>query len=202
MKLIELYTDGACSGNPGSGGFGVILKYGGHIKEIYEGYRLTTNNRMELLAAIKGLEALKEPCKVDFEALLSVNRLRYRLLPYIYSLAGEVWLKDIIMMKPLVFAFPQDTQVLDCKDQYLFGDRLMVCPVTEPMYYGVNSERLQGGKKSRRVYLPEGERWYKEECIPEFVAPYYREDELEYRVYKGKDWNRTTTTASRRRMKN
>ncbi|MDO5478645.1 MAG: ribonuclease HI [Clostridia bacterium] len=65
MKLIELYTDGACSGNPGSGGFGVILKYGGHVKELYEGYRLTTNNRMELLAAIKGLEALKEPCKVD-----------------------------------------------------------------------------------------------------------------------------------------
>ena len=65
MKLIELFTDGACSGNPGSGGFGVILKYGEHIKELSEGYHLTTNNRMELLAAIKGLEALKEPCKVD-----------------------------------------------------------------------------------------------------------------------------------------
>ena len=95
-----------------------------------------------------------------YDALLAVNRLRYRLLPYIYSLAGEVWLKDTIMIKPLVFAFPQDVQVSDCKDQYLFGDRLMVCPVTEPMYYGVNSEELSGVAKTRRVYLPEGENWY------------------------------------------
>lgn len=65
MKKVELYTDGACSGNPGSGGFGVILKYNGHEKEFSEGYTLTTNNRMELLAAIRGLEALKEPCEVD-----------------------------------------------------------------------------------------------------------------------------------------
>ncbi len=65
MKKVELFTDGACSGNPGKGGFGVILKYNGHEKEFSEGYMLTTNNRMELLAAIRGLEALKEPCLVD-----------------------------------------------------------------------------------------------------------------------------------------
>ena len=64
MKKIEIFTDGACSGNPGKGGYGVILSYNGVKKEISEGFESTTNNRMELLAAIKGLEALKEPCEV------------------------------------------------------------------------------------------------------------------------------------------
>lgn len=64
MKKIEIFTDGACSGNPGRGGYGVILSYNGVKKEISEGFESTTNNRMELLAAIKGLEALKEPCEV------------------------------------------------------------------------------------------------------------------------------------------
>lgn len=59
-----LFTDGACSGNPGPGGYGVILRYGEKEKEMSKGFSLTTNNRMELLAAIVGLEALKEPCKV------------------------------------------------------------------------------------------------------------------------------------------
>jgi len=57
--MIELYTDGASSGNPGPGGYGAILRSGKHYKELSEGYRKTTNNRMELLAVIKGLEALK-----------------------------------------------------------------------------------------------------------------------------------------------
>ena len=65
MKSVEIFTDGACSGNPGKGGFGAILKYGSNIKEISQGYECTTNNRMELLAAITALEILKEPCKVD-----------------------------------------------------------------------------------------------------------------------------------------
>lgn len=65
MKKIQLYTDGACSGNPGKGGYGVILKYNGAEKVLSAGFRLTTNNRMELLAAIVGLEALKEPCEVE-----------------------------------------------------------------------------------------------------------------------------------------
>ena len=64
MKEVMLYTDGACSGNPGPGGFGVVLLYGEHRKELCGGYRRTTNNRMELLAVIKGLEALKGKCKV------------------------------------------------------------------------------------------------------------------------------------------
>ncbi|MBE7030164.1 MAG: ribonuclease HI [Ruminococcaceae bacterium] len=63
-KSVEVFTDGACSGNPGKGGYGVVLRYGAHQKELSEGFLSTTNNRMEILAAIKGLEALKEPCTV------------------------------------------------------------------------------------------------------------------------------------------
>ena len=59
--MIELFTDGASSGNPGPGGFGVILRSGQHYKELAAGYRKTTNNRMELLAVIAGLEAIKKP---------------------------------------------------------------------------------------------------------------------------------------------
>jgi ribonuclease HI len=61
---VEIYTDGACRGNPGPGGWGVLLCWKGHEKTFYGGESQTTNNRMELLAAIKGLEALKRPCKV------------------------------------------------------------------------------------------------------------------------------------------
>lgn len=64
MKKVELFTDGACSGNPGKGGWGAILKYGEIEKELFGGERETTNNRMELTAAIEGLSALKEPCEV------------------------------------------------------------------------------------------------------------------------------------------
>ena len=64
MKTVYLYTDGACSGNPGPGGYGAILKYGKYEKEICGGEPETTNNRMELLGVIKGLEALNEPCHV------------------------------------------------------------------------------------------------------------------------------------------
>ncbi len=106
------------------------------------------------------LWAFGEAGEPFYDALLGANRLRYRLLPYIYSLAGAAWREDASVMKPLAFAFPKDTQVLDCKDQYLFGDRLMVCPVTEPMYYGVDSAELADVPKCRRVYLPAGERWY------------------------------------------
>ena len=65
MKQVKLYTDGACSGNPGKGGWGAILIYEGHEKELSGYEESTTNNRMELTAAIKGLEALKYPCEVE-----------------------------------------------------------------------------------------------------------------------------------------
>ncbi len=65
MKTITLYTDGACSGNPGPGGWGAILEWEGHEKELSGGEISTTNNRMELTGVIRGLEALKEPCVVE-----------------------------------------------------------------------------------------------------------------------------------------
>ena len=64
MVDVEIYTDGACRGNPGPGGWGVVLRYGNHEKELYGGETLTTNNRMELMAAIRGLESLTRPCSV------------------------------------------------------------------------------------------------------------------------------------------
>ena len=65
MKTVTLYTDGACSGNPGPGGWGCILEFMGHEKEMSGGEVSTTNNRMELTAVIRGLGALKEPCIVE-----------------------------------------------------------------------------------------------------------------------------------------
>ncbi|MCP8898524.1 ribonuclease HI [Gilvimarinus xylanilyticus] len=64
MKEIHVFTDGACRGNPGPGGWGALLRYNGQEKELYGGEPNTTNNRMELMAAIEGLRALKEPCHV------------------------------------------------------------------------------------------------------------------------------------------
>ena len=64
MKKVNIYTDGACSGNPGPGGFGIVLEYKGRTKEFSKGFKHTTNNRMELLAVITALEMLKEPCEV------------------------------------------------------------------------------------------------------------------------------------------
>ncbi len=61
---MEIFTDGACRGNPGPGGWGVLLRYNGHEKTLYGAEALTTNNRMELMAAIQGLESLKRPCRV------------------------------------------------------------------------------------------------------------------------------------------
>lgn len=64
MKTVEVFTDGACRGNPGPGGWGVLLRYGGKEKTLHGGEAATTNNRMELTAAIRALEALREPCEV------------------------------------------------------------------------------------------------------------------------------------------
>ena len=63
-KIVEINTDGSCLGNPGPGGYGVLLRYNGHEKELSDGFKRTTNNRMELMATIAGLEALKESCMV------------------------------------------------------------------------------------------------------------------------------------------
>ena len=65
MKQVDIFTDGACRGNPGPGGWGAILRYGDKEKELFGGEPHTTNNRMELMAAIQALEALKDPCEVN-----------------------------------------------------------------------------------------------------------------------------------------
>jgi len=65
VKSVEIFTDGACSGNPGPGGWGAILRYGSRERELSGGEAETTNNRMELTAAIEALNALKQPCRID-----------------------------------------------------------------------------------------------------------------------------------------
>lgn len=95
-----------------------------------------------------------------YDALLMANRLRYRLLPYIYSCAGKVWEADETIMRLLAFDFGHDRNVLLIKDQYLLGSSIMVCPVTFPMYYEKDSRKLEGISKTREVYLPSGVDWY------------------------------------------
>ena len=67
-KQVTIYTDGACTGNPGPGGYGVVLKFGEHRRELSRGYRLTTNNRMELMGPIRGLQALNQSCRVTIHS--------------------------------------------------------------------------------------------------------------------------------------
>ena len=68
QTVLEIWTDGACKGNPGPGGWGVLMRFGAHSHELYGGEAQTTNNRMELMAAIAGLEALNRPCEVRLYA--------------------------------------------------------------------------------------------------------------------------------------
>lgn len=100
------------------------------------------------------------PGEMFYDALQGAVQLRYRLLPYIYSLAGAVWKKDSIMMRPLNFDFPEDKEASGISGQYMFGPALMVCPVTEPMHYLQNSVPVSAPRKEWKVYLPEGADWY------------------------------------------
>lgn len=92
MKKVILYTDGACSGNPGPGGYGAILIYNGIEKEVSGGQKDTTNNKMEMMAVIKGLEMLKEPCEVDVysDSAYVVNSIEKG---WIYSWKKNGWKK-------------------------------------------------------------------------------------------------------------
>ncbi|MBI9102467.1 MAG: DUF4968 domain-containing protein [Spirochaetales bacterium] len=95
-----------------------------------------------------------------YDTIVNFINLRYRLLPYIYSMAGMVTLKDYTIMRHLAFDFIDDPRVYDIKDQYMFGNALMICPVTEPMYYSSESQPLKGVSKTRKVYLPLGSDWF------------------------------------------
>ena len=87
MKTVEIYTDGACSGNPGAGGYCAILMYNGAEKVISGAEKETTNNRMELLAVIKGLEGLKEPCEVNL----------YSDSQYVVDAFNQNWITSWVM---------------------------------------------------------------------------------------------------------
>ena len=92
MKKVILYTDGACSGNPGPGGYGAILIYNNIEKEVSGGEKNTTNNKMEMMAVIKGLEMLKEPCEVEVysDSAYVVNSIEKG---WIYSWKKNGWKK-------------------------------------------------------------------------------------------------------------
>lgn len=95
-----------------------------------------------------------------YDTLIKYNQLRYKLMPYIYSMAGKVWKEDYTMLRMLAFDFPNDKKARETADQYMFGDSIMVCPVTKPMYYEVGSKPIEGVEKSIEVYLPSGIGWY------------------------------------------
>ncbi len=100
-----------------------------------------------------------------YESIMTSIKTRYRLLPYIYSLAGGVYLNDYTMTRALAFDFRKDTAVYDIKDEFMFGPSILVCPVTHPMYYLPGGEKAEDVKKCRSVYLPkDGEKnksvWY------------------------------------------
>ena len=94
-----------------------------------------------------------------YDAIAYYIRLRYRLMPYIYSLAGSVTLEHGTMMRGLIFDFPEDPRAAAIDTEFMFGPALLVCPVTEPMYYDRESRELDREKKWS-CYLPEGSSWY------------------------------------------
>lgn len=100
------------------------------------------------------------PGDVIYDTLMKFDLLRYRLLPYIYSVAGMVTHNRYTMVRSLLFDFREDPDVFNINDQYMFGPAIMVCPVTAPMYWNAGSEKLEGREKSRQVYLPKGCDWY------------------------------------------
>lgn len=90
-KSVEIYTDGACSGNPGPGGWGTLLRFGTVEKELSGGESATTNNRMELMAAIMGLEALKEPC--DVRLYTDSQYVQQGMTQWIFAWKAASWRK-------------------------------------------------------------------------------------------------------------
>ena len=100
-----------------------------------------------------------EPGEMFYDALLSALHLRYRLMPYIYSLAGMVYWEDYTMLRSLLFDFSQDKTAGRVDREFMFGSSLLICPVTEPMYYEKESRPLNR-EKTWKCYLPKGAGWY------------------------------------------
>jgi alpha-D-xyloside xylohydrolase len=95
-----------------------------------------------------------------YDALARCLRLRYQLLPYIYSLAAGITFRGSAMLRTIALDFPQDPATHNLTDQYLFGPSILVCPVTHPMYFTAGSKPIADATKSRLVYLPRGKKWY------------------------------------------
>jgi ribonuclease HI len=92
VKKVRLITDGSCLGNPGPGGWAAILRYGAHKKELYGSSPYTTNNRMEMTAAIEGLRALKEPCEV--EIVTDSEYLKNGVTVWVHAWKRKNWMKS------------------------------------------------------------------------------------------------------------
>jgi alpha-D-xyloside xylohydrolase len=101
-----------------------------------------------------------EPGDMMYDSLVKFLRLRYRLMPYIYSLAGRVTHEDYTLLRALPFDFRGDPATYHIGDQFMFGPAFLVNPVTHPMYYAAESTQIDGVSKSRSVYLPKGADWY------------------------------------------
>ena len=101
-----------------------------------------------------------KPGEMFYDAIVRFIRLRYRFLPYIYSLSAGITLRSGTMMRMLPFDFRSDPGTYDIGDEYLFGPSVLVCPVTRPMYYRENSAPVEEHDYTRNVYLPRGCGWY------------------------------------------
>jgi alpha-D-xyloside xylohydrolase len=95
-----------------------------------------------------------------YDAIAECIRLRYRLLPYIYSLAATITAEGLPITRALALEFPGDRATHNITDEFLFGPSLLVCPITQPMHYGPGSRELHNIHKSRSVYLPLGAQWF------------------------------------------
>jgi len=110
-----------------------------------------------------GTDTPREPWQFDeffYNPIVKFIKLRYELMPYIYSLAYMAHKESYIIMRSLAFDYSYDKCALACDDQYMFGPSILVCPVTEAMYYAAGSIPIEGNKRNRNVYLPEGTKWY------------------------------------------
>ena len=101
-----------------------------------------------------------KPGDVFYETILKFIKLRYQLLPYIYSMAAAINQNHSTILRSLMFDFAEDENVKELSDSFMFGKAFLVCPVTDPMYYEVNSVPLSNTEKTKNVYLPKGVRWY------------------------------------------
>lgn len=123
-----------------------------------------------------------EPGDKCYDTQLKFSKLRYRLLPYIYSNAWRVTNDAYTMMRPLVFDFPDDDEALLCRFNYMFGDAFLVCPVTEPYFYWVNSQKYTPYRETMRIYLPSdgGTKWFDFWTNEVYEGGKYIEQKVEY----------------------